>query len=250
MAAGKKSVLLYCDLIHTIEKMDDETAGVFFKHYLRYINDKEPETDNLIVELTFESVKQNLKRDLLKWDEIKGKRSEAGKKSAQARALKRKEQTETNSTSVESVQQNPTNPTVTVNDNVNVTVNDINTSINAPSEKPKASIDFVELLKYLNETTGRKGKEQFRVINDTVKNKYKARLKDGYTKDNIANAIKHAALDKFNKEQNYKYLTPEFFSRAAIIDKYGFKTTADKAKISKDDFISNDYGTFKDIQNQ
>ena len=69
MATNKKSVLLYCDLIHTVEKMDDKTAGEFFKHYLRYINDQDPETDNLVIELTFESVKQNLKRDLKKWEQ-------------------------------------------------------------------------------------------------------------------------------------------------------------------------------------
>ena len=62
MAENKKSVLLYCDLIHTVEKMDNETAGEFFKHYLRYINDLNPESDNPIV-------KQNLKRDLVKWEE-------------------------------------------------------------------------------------------------------------------------------------------------------------------------------------
>jgi len=68
MAENKKSVLLYCDIIHTIEKMDDTTAGLFFKHYLRYINDLDPKTDNLLVDITFESVKQNLKRDLKKWE--------------------------------------------------------------------------------------------------------------------------------------------------------------------------------------
>ena len=69
MAENKKSVLLYCDLIHTVEKMDDATAGEFFKHYLRYINDLNPESDNPIVDITFESVKQNLKRDLVKWEQ-------------------------------------------------------------------------------------------------------------------------------------------------------------------------------------
>ena len=49
--------------------MDNETAGEFFKHYLRYINDLNPETDNTIVDITFESVKQNLKRDLVKWEQ-------------------------------------------------------------------------------------------------------------------------------------------------------------------------------------
>jgi hypothetical protein len=33
MAEGKKSVLLYCDLIHTIEKMDNETAGQFLHRF-------------------------------------------------------------------------------------------------------------------------------------------------------------------------------------------------------------------------
>ena len=51
MAKGKKSVLLYCDLIHTVEKMDNETAGEFFKHYLRYINDQDPKTDNILVKV-------------------------------------------------------------------------------------------------------------------------------------------------------------------------------------------------------
>jgi len=68
MAKDKKSVLLYCDIIHTVEKMDDKTAGEFFKHYLRYINDLNPKTDNLVVDIAFESVKQNLKRDLKKWE--------------------------------------------------------------------------------------------------------------------------------------------------------------------------------------
>lgn len=68
MAENKKSVLLYIDLIHTVEKLDNETAGLLFKHYLRYVNDLNPKTDSLIVEIAFESMKQNLKRDLKKWE--------------------------------------------------------------------------------------------------------------------------------------------------------------------------------------
>jgi len=116
MAENKKSVLLYCDIIHTVEKLTDEQSGILFKHYLRYINDLNPKTDNL-TEIIFEPIKQNLKRDLLKWDETKEKRSLAGKESARIRALK-KEQTSTNPTSVESVKQTSTNPTVNVNVNV------------------------------------------------------------------------------------------------------------------------------------
>ena len=82
MAENKKSVLLYCDLIHTVEKLDNETAGELFKHYLRYINDLDPKTESVLVDVVFEPIKQNLKRDLKKWEDKIDKRSEAGKKSA------------------------------------------------------------------------------------------------------------------------------------------------------------------------
>ena len=243
MAEGKKSVLLYCDLIHTIEKMDDKTAGEFFKHYLRYINDQNPVTDNIIIDLTFEPVKQNLKRDLVKYQEVKDKRSKAGKESARIRAMNKSKQ---NQTSVESVEQVATNPTVkdTVNVTVTDTVNviDINKNINTSDVKTsKSSIDFKNLLLFINNKTGRK----FKVINESVKNKYKARLKDGYTNDDIANAIKNSINDEYHKNTNYKYLTPEFFSRSTILDKHGFKTDVKKqGTATKEKFNGN---VFNDI---
>lgn len=117
MAQGKKSVVLYCDLIHTIEKMDNETAGEFFKHYLRYINDLEPETNNLVVELTFESVKQNLKRDLKKWE----RRAENSRKNGTLGGRPKKNPEEPSG-----LIKNPEEPRKPVNGNVNVnvTVND------------------------------------------------------------------------------------------------------------------------------
>lgn len=68
MAEGKKSVLLYCDLIHTVEPLTDEEAGKLFKHYLRYINDQNPCSEDRLITLLFEPIKQNLKRDLKKWE--------------------------------------------------------------------------------------------------------------------------------------------------------------------------------------
>ena len=118
MAEGKKSVLLYCDLIHTIEKMDNETAGQFFKHYLRYINDLNPKTDNLLVDITFESVKQNLKRDLKKWETRAEKSRENGKKGGRP---PKEETQETQQVILKP--KKPVKDTVTVTDTVNV--NDI-----------------------------------------------------------------------------------------------------------------------------
>ncbi len=79
MAEDKKSVLLYCDLIHTVEKLTNEQAGKLFKHYLKYINDLDPKTEDILIELVFEPIKQNLKRDLKKWEGIKEDRSINGR---------------------------------------------------------------------------------------------------------------------------------------------------------------------------
>jgi hypothetical protein len=68
MAENKKSVLLYCDIIHTVKELSNEEAGKLFKHYLEYINDLNPTSDRL-TELLFEPIKQNLKRDLKKWED-------------------------------------------------------------------------------------------------------------------------------------------------------------------------------------
>lgn len=79
MAEDKKSFLLYTDLIYTVNKMPDDKAGELFKHILAYVNDLNPETDDLIIQLTFEPIKQQLKRDLLKYKETILDKSNAGK---------------------------------------------------------------------------------------------------------------------------------------------------------------------------
>ena len=80
MADNKKSFLLYCDLLHTVKKLNDEQAGKLFKHVLEYVNDLNPETEDIITDLCFEPIKQSLKRDLRKYESTCKKRSEAGKK--------------------------------------------------------------------------------------------------------------------------------------------------------------------------
>ena len=78
MAENKKGFILYCDLIHTIKKMPDDKAGLLFKHLLAYVNDENPTTDDLLIELTFEPIKQQLKRDLNKWENELIKKGDSG----------------------------------------------------------------------------------------------------------------------------------------------------------------------------
>jgi hypothetical protein len=80
MAENKKSFLLYCDLIHTISKMPNDKAGELFKHILSYVNDENPESEDLIINLTFEPIKQSLKRDLIKYEQKRIKNTENANK--------------------------------------------------------------------------------------------------------------------------------------------------------------------------
>ena len=85
MAENKKGFILYSDIQSMIDKLPDEYAGKLFKHLLAYVNDEEPTTDDIILQIAFEPIKQSLKRDLNKWNDKINKRSEAGKIGANVR---------------------------------------------------------------------------------------------------------------------------------------------------------------------
>ena len=126
MAKDKTSFVLYSDSKSIIDLMTNEQAGLLLKTLFAYVNDENPVIDNSIA-LVFEMIKLQLKRDLKKWEQTKEGRSVAGKASAESRRLtKLKEQTLTNSTNVDFVQQTSTNSTVSVSVNDSVNVNVIN----------------------------------------------------------------------------------------------------------------------------
>ena len=139
MAEDKKSFLLYCDLIHTIEKLPNDKAGELFKHILAYVNDKNPQTDDLIINITFEPIKQQLKRDLIKYMNIRDKRQQAGLASAEKRKhmSTHVEQNEHMSTVNDTVNVN-VNVNDNVNDNVNVNVSSVANATAQPTKKTVA----------------------------------------------------------------------------------------------------------------
>ena len=144
MAKDKKSFVLYSDQRTVIDLLSDEQAGQLLKHIYSYVNDEDPKLSDLSLKLAFEPIKQQLKRDLVKWDNQREQRSKAGKKSAESRKRK--------STSVNEKERNPT---VNVNGNVNVTVNENDIDRNIPayddflkyaaSKKPKLNPDVLKL---------------------------------------------------------------------------------------------------------
>lgn len=86
MAKDKKSFILYTDLIHTVSKLPNDKAGELFKYILEYVNDNDPQTDDLLLQISFEPIKQQLKRDLNKYETYIEKQKANGKKGGRPKA--------------------------------------------------------------------------------------------------------------------------------------------------------------------
>lgn len=82
MAQEKKAFVVYADWESQFDLLSDEEAGKLIKHIFSYVNDKDPEfsKDERLLTMAFEPIKKQLKRDLKKYETIKIKRAEAGKK--------------------------------------------------------------------------------------------------------------------------------------------------------------------------
>ena len=201
MANGKKSFYMYAEWIETFEALDDEHAGKLVKHLFRYVNDLNPETDNKIVKLLFIPIKQMLKRDLKKWESICERNAKNGK-------LGGRPKTQKNPNKANGYFENPTEPKKADKDkDKDKDINKIDKSI---------SVDWDKLIYAFNKMTGK----TTRVVNDKTKQQIKARLREGYTKEDIVNAIFNCSSDTYHKETNHKYLTLEFITRADKLEKY------------------------------
>lgn len=130
--ATKKSFVLFTDRKKEIDMLSDAQCGVLFKAILRYADTGERlESEDLVVQVLFSVFTAQIDSCNEKWEAIKKKRSEAGKKSGESRRNK-SEQTRTKRTSVPFVEQTRTNTnkreqtrtkrTVTVTDTVTGTV--------------------------------------------------------------------------------------------------------------------------------
>jgi hypothetical protein len=150
MAKDKKSFILYVDQKDLFNKLPDEIAGKLIKHIYSYVSDENPKSDDLIVEIAFEPIKQQLKRDLKLFEEKRVKRSEAGL----AGANKRWKEMPNDANEWQTIANDSKriNGIAKIADNVNVNDNDIYRSFahlsitNADVEKllTKYSIDDID----------------------------------------------------------------------------------------------------------
>lgn len=229
MSESKKSFILYADLIHTVKKMPAELAGRLFVHILEYVNDLNPETDELLLQISFEPIKQQLKRDLKDWEEEKNYRSEIGRlgglKSAESRLLKKNKprSTEVNLTQPNSTEVNGGQPNQA--DNVTVTVS-VNGTVN---EKQIPSEEI--FLSYVKE----KYEGNYLEIDASAKLKYAAFKENGWKdgldkpiknwKSKVLNIIPHLKKQPVIQSQTktgwtYKIKTIDYFSNKREYDHY------------------------------
>ena len=89
-----------------VKKLPDEKAGQLFKLILAYVNDENPTTDDILLEIAFEPIKQSLKQDLKKWESIVERNKSNGSKGGRPR----KEENPQNPVGYLGTQENPKKP--------------------------------------------------------------------------------------------------------------------------------------------
>jgi hypothetical protein len=145
----------------------------------------------------------------------KKKLSDAGKKGAGIKAMMKEE----------TALQPPLNHPSTIREEKRIEevreeniIEDISTKVE--------SINFLGLLEYFNSVYDKK----CTVVPDNAKRSFNARIKEGYTKDNIRYAMDNVKLDDFHKENDFKYATISYFSRSKTLDTYGQKNEVQPKK--------------------
>jgi hypothetical protein len=159
MAEHKKSFILYADLVHTVRKLTAVQAGILFKTILEYVNDTDPEIADEIIELVFEPIKHQLKRDLKSWEETRKERVISGHLGGVASGISRKanklEANEANASKSKQTKQTQANEAVnvnvTVNDTVNVNGNEERNTVFFSAEKEKFLQDGKWIYKFCEE---------------------------------------------------------------------------------------------------
>ena len=201
MATGKKSFILYCDQRGTWERLSDEQAGKLIKHVFSYVNDENPESD-FITELAFEGIKRALKSDLKKYEAIKEKRSEAGRKGGK--------QTQAKQANAYSAKANQAvNDNVSVNDNVTV-----NVSTNVDNTRVKLSDRIPSIESFINYGLEKAAANKLNVSERSLKMKYEAWKENGWIngngqeirnwKSSLLNTLKHIQETEKGKPKEFE----------------------------------------------
>lgn len=201
----KSSFVLYSDLIHTVEKLTPAQAGELFFEILNYVNGNETAVDDHLIEIAFEPIKQQLKRDKNKWEKIAETRKVVGKKGGDAKAKANKDRallataSKGKQTLAKPSKGKQTLANLAVNGSVNVNVS-VNDNVNGKDLKTNMSgKDALEVFNFWCSIMNKKSSCKF-----TGKRKRTVlqRLADGYTVEDIKQAITNCAKSPYHMGKN------------------------------------------------
>jgi hypothetical protein len=121
----KKSFILYADLISIVEKLPPDKAGELFLLILQHVNGKAAKVNDLLLQIAFEPIKNQLHRDFESWEDTCNKRSKAGKAGGLKSGESRSKTKQNEANEADNVTVNVTDyVTVNVTDYDNETVNE------------------------------------------------------------------------------------------------------------------------------
>jgi hypothetical protein len=178
MAEGKKKVIVYTDWISQFNDLTDEEAGRLIKHFFRYVNDLNPESDRL-TELLFNPIKATLKRDLESWQNKQKINRENGAKGGRPK-------TQINPNNPLGFSETQNNPKKGVKDSVSVSVNDSVIDKDIKKDNKGVPPPFVDFIFHCRE----KAKQMNLVIDeDLIRTKFDAWLEGGWKDMNGKNIL-------------------------------------------------------------
>lgn len=210
MAKEKDSFIMYTSYIATFEKLSDNEAGKLIKHILRYVNDLNPSLDdNRLLEIVFEGIKQDLKRDLLKWEKkCEINRKNAKKGGAPVGNVNAKKTTKTTETT-ERLKKQPKQPDYD-NDGDSDMNNIRSSKLLLREGDPHADIiDFKKLVDFFNSETGGVFGTVRYPISDSRKRLVNARIKE-HGKDRFVEVVRKAVASDFLKGQSNRGFVASF----------------------------------------
>ena len=212
MARYKRSFVLYADLLSSVDHLTDEELGKLFKHILLYVNDQDPVLEDRLLLTAWKPIQRFLKEDLKKWEDKRQVRAEAGRKGG----LQKQANLAKGSKSKQKV------ANVAVSDSVSVSVSDSVSVINNNSnsnELPQPDA-FDSYIKTWTQATGRTIKSKRSEVAKTAIKHFNARIREGYTLEEITTAINNAASDPHHSESGYKWLTLDFILRPQQLERW------------------------------
>jgi hypothetical protein len=200
----RDSMVIYRSFFESLKGIDKETqADVWNAIFEMGFNENEVELNGIAKTLWL----------LIKPQIVANRKRYKNGKQPKAKQIESK--TEAKPKQIESEIEANKNKNVNKNENVNELLN---------NSLDVEHIDFDSLLILINETF----KRTFRTINQKNRQAFNARMKQGYKKTDIQTAILNCSKNDYHIENNFRYCTPEFFSRADVLDKYSNVTIATK----------------------